>query len=268
MQRPLFAEIAGALAMLFAWLLVTSTIIYLPPLVAAGEVLLFGALFTARYLVPGDDPAQIERRARSRALGLGPQWPWAIASAVTVAVFLLAFLSVYARLAPPPREVESIVAEYFRQPLAILPFVLADAVVDPVIEEVIFRGWIQGRLSRDFGPETAIVSAAGIFAAVHLSIWDVPPLFLLGLASGYTVYLTRSVWAGVLMNAAFSLGVDLLDSPALTADGLVAYSAGATGLRAAVLVMLGAAVLSILVWHRQRIIRDRLAAAAGALPAD
>ena len=262
MQRPLFVELAAALLLLYAWLLAASSVLYLPPLAGAGEVLFLGALFAARYLWPSDAPAQIERRARSRARRLGPQWPWAIASAIAVAVFLLGFVSIYSHLVPPTPDPDHVMADFLRQPFAMLPLLLADAVVDPVVEEVIFRGWIQGRLSREFGPEIAIVTAAGIFAAVHLSAWDIPPLFLLGLASGYTVYLTRSIWAGVMMNAAFSLGVDLLDSTALRAGGLSAFSAAPNGVRAVLLVMLGAAVAAILIWHRQRIVRDRIAAAA------
>jgi len=268
MQRPLFVEIAAGLLLLFAWILAASSILGLPPLVGAAEVLILGGLFAARYLLPSSDPAQIERRARSRARPLGAQLPWALASAVTVSVFLLGFVTLYARFVPPDPDTFDALTGFLRQPYAIVPLLLADVVIDPMVEEVIFRGWIQGRLSADFGPEMAIVSAAGIFAAVRLNAWDIPPFFLLGLASGYTVYLTRSVWAGILMSTVFSLGSDLLQSPIIPGDPLAPLTGGPDGVRNTVLVMLGAAVASIVIWHRQRIVRDRLAAAAAGPPGD
>ena len=268
MQRPLFVEIAGGLLLLFAWILVESRILDLPPLVGTAEVLFLGALFAWRYLLPSSDPAQIERRARSRARALGPQLPWAIASAVTVAVFLIGFVSIYARFVPPTPEPIDTLVEFLRQPYAMVPILLTDVVVDPMVQEVIFRGWIQGRLSTDFGPEMAIVSAAGIFAAVRPSTWEIPPLFLFGLASGYTVYLTRSVWSGVLMSAVFSLGSDLLQPPLVVGDPLAPITGGPDGVRNTIVLMLAAAIASILVWHRQRIVRDALAARDAGPPGD
>ena len=266
MQRPLIVDVASALLLTFVWSFAASTIFLLPPVGGAALVLLFGAIFAARYLRPGSDPLQIERCARSRARPLGAQWPWAIGSAVAASVFLLGLVSILSHLAPPAPELDPTIADFLKKPLAMLPLLLADAVVDPLVQEVAFRGWIQGRLSREFGPEVAIVSAAGLFSAVfgvvHLGAWNIPPLFLLGLASGYTVYLTRSVWSGVMMNAAFSLGVDLIDPPTVDGSRLEGFSAGPDGLCNVILVMLAAAIAAILVWHRQRIVRDRIAAAA------
>jgi membrane protease YdiL (CAAX protease family) len=272
MQRSLVADLAGSLALFFAWLLALQLLPYLPPLAATGEVVLFGLIFASRFLLAGTDPAQIERRARSRVRALGPQWPWAIITALAITVLLLAFLSVYTRLVPPPELPDDLIARYLDQRLGWLPIFIAAVAVRPVVEEVIFRGWVQGRLSEDFGPEFAIVTAAGLYAIVQLDFWGVPYRFLLGLASGYTVYLTRSIWAGVLMNAAFNGALYLVDAIMPDTAEFSALSEGALGMARVAAVILAAGAVASFAWHRQKVIRDRnaeqRAANAGSAPPD
>jgi membrane protease YdiL (CAAX protease family) len=272
MQRPLIADLAGSLALFFAWLLALQLLPFLPPIAGAGEIILFGLVFATRFVLAGSEPAQIERRARSRVQALGAQWPWAILSALAITVLLLAFLALYARLVPPPEIPDSPIEKYLQQPLAWLPLFIAAVVVGPLVEEVIFRGWVQGRLSEDFGPESAIVTAAGLFAIVQLEFWGVPYRFLLGLASGYTVYLTRSIWAGVLMNAAFNGGLFLVDAIVPDTAEYTALSAGALGVARVAAVILAASAVASFAWHRQRVIRDRnaeqRAANVGSAPPD
>ncbi len=260
MQRPLVIDIAGSLAPLFAWLLAYSFIPDIPPLAATGVLLLFGLVFAWRFLVAGGDAGQIERRARSRVRALGPQWPWAIVTAVAMTVLLLAFVSLYSRLVPPPPpSPDNPFDAYIKQPIGWLPFVVWWVAVGPVVEEVIFRGWIQGRLSRDYGPEVAIVTAAALFALGLLDPWEVPHRFLLGLASGYTVYLTRSIWSGVLMHAMFYGGWEAADAFSSSPDDLSALSAGPQGVSRVIAVILAAAAVASFAWRRERVIRDRIA---------
>jgi len=58
------------------------------------------------------------------------------------------------------------------------------------------------RLERKLGPAPGIGIAAALFAAVHLLPWIFPLHFFLGIALGYSVYVTRSIWTGVILHAA------------------------------------------------------------------
>ena len=272
MQRPLFVDLTASLALFFVLALAQGAFLYLPipPVAAAGQVLLVGLLFFARYGARGADPAQQERRERSLFRPLGAQWPWAIISALAVTVVLVAILSVYARLVPVPGETDTTVAEYLKSPLGWLPFLVLSAVVSPLVDEVVFRGWIQGRLSAEFGPEAAIINAAALFAIANLRVWSVPYLFLMGLASGYTVYLTRSVWSGVLMNAAFNGALYVVDLVYPDTDKFTALSSSTNGAFATAGLIVIFSAIAVFAWHRERIIHDRTEGgeAASAAPPD
>lgn len=72
--------------------------------------------------------------------------------------------------------------------------VLAIAVVGPILEEVLFRGAIQGFLMRKFNnPWVGIVIASAIFGLVHMNPIQVFYAFFLGLVFGWLYYRTGSL---------------------------------------------------------------------------
>ena len=71
----------------------------------------------------------------------------------------------------------------------------------PFFEEVIFRGVLLPTLSRDFGIIWGIIVSAFIFALAHLSIGEMPPLFVLGLGLGITRVASGSLLSSVIMHS-------------------------------------------------------------------
>lgn len=130
--------------------------------------------------------------------------------------------------------------------------------VAPVIEEFCFRGWIQRALERRLGPTLAIVVAAVLFCLAHLwygvLAFMVIPL-LLGVIWGAAVYLTGSIWAGVLLhgtwNAAMMVAVTLLSDP-----GKV-FPLPSSGIGSALLSMGVAGGAAALVWIALRVRRGQ-----------
>ena len=59
-------------------------------------------------------------------------------------------------------------------------------IIAPLFEETIFRGVLLPTLSRDFGITLGIIVSAFIFALAHLSLGEMPPLFVLGIGLGIT----------------------------------------------------------------------------------
>ena len=71
----------------------------------------------------------------------------------------------------------------------------------PLFEEIIFRGILLPILSRDFGTILGIIVSAFIFALAHLSLGEMPPLFILGIGLGITRIASGSLFSSVIMHS-------------------------------------------------------------------
>lgn len=76
----------------------------------------------------------------------------------------------------------------------------------PVIEELLFRGFMCRTMLGFWSPRKAIFSSALIFAAVHPGL-SFPPVFLLGLATGWLYLRSHSVIPGMILHALYNLGI-------------------------------------------------------------
>jgi membrane protease YdiL (CAAX protease family) len=74
----------------------------------------------------------------------------------------------------------------------------------PVVEELVYRGLLQGALVRRVGPALGLVAAAAWFAVVHQQLVELPGLFLVGLAFGGCMLATRRLGMSVLTHMAFN----------------------------------------------------------------
>lgn len=81
----------------------------------------------------------------------------------------------------------------------ILMFLLASFVA-PIIEEVIFRGYLQSALRRRMPAWGAISIAALVFAAIHGSFILLPIYFFIGAGLGYVFERTSSIYAAIALH--------------------------------------------------------------------
>ncbi len=81
----------------------------------------------------------------------------------------------------------------------------------------------------------------------------------LGLACGYSVYLTRSIWTGVLINMVFSGSIILVDHDPAADGAFPGFGEGENGIAHMAVLMTLSAVVAVAVWRHQRVIRDRTA---------
>lgn len=97
--------------------------------------------------------------------------------------------------------------------------------VATLIEEVAFRGYLLQRLAQRIGRWPANVASAALFAGIHLPGWilvsRMPPaamavplleIFALGLALGFLLFRSGSLWAPFLLHAANNLAYILFYS--------------------------------------------------------
>lgn len=89
---------------------------------------------------------------------------------------------------------------------------LTISVFAPLLEEVLFRGAIQGYMMRKFKPWTAIICSALVFGLIHMNPVQIVYATLLGIIFGWIYYRTGSllpVILGHILNNSFATIVTL-----------------------------------------------------------
>lgn len=82
--------------------------------------------------------------------------------------------------------------------------------VAPAAEETIFRGYIYGVLKRYIGGVGAGLFSAGLFAAAHMNVAALPPLFVLALCLTLAYEATGSLLVNIFMHGLFNLSMLLV----------------------------------------------------------
>jgi len=77
--------------------------------------------------------------------------------------------------------------------------VIAFALVPAITEEYLFRGIILSDYS-EYGVSTAIIMSGIMFSMVHFNLNQFVVYFFCGVVSAYAVYITQSLWAGMLLH--------------------------------------------------------------------
>ncbi len=93
-------------------------------------------------------------------------------------------------------------------------------VFGPLIEEIIFRGYLQSALMKKTGPFLAIFLSSLVFGAVHFDLDSLPVLTMMGFAFGYIYYKTGSIIPSMILhmlNNSLSVGMLIL-APELYSD--------------------------------------------------
>lgn len=146
--------------------------------------------------------------AKLRAVRAGLGWgvlAWLGASIVS---FLMALLVERLGMPPAPEPAD--------QAIAVLDpwlIVLAVVVLAPIAEELFFRGVALNAWLRERGRRFAYIGSSALFAAIHISLVSLLPIFLLGLALAWVYRRTGSLLAPIVMHATvngISVGLALL----------------------------------------------------------
>ena len=104
-------------------------------------------------------------------------------------------------------------AETPRSVGGVLLFYLSTAIVPALVEEMALRGIIMQPLRR-YGDWFAIICTSLIFGLMHCNLLQIPFAFIAGIALGYAVVVTESVWTGILIhfcNNAFAVTVSIVN---------------------------------------------------------
>jgi hypothetical protein len=84
-------------------------------------------------------------------------------------------------------------------------------VAAPIIEELLFRGYVFRVMQRAWSPHNAIAASALLFAIVHPGL-SFPPVFVLGLATAWLYFRWQKLWPGMLLHAGYNAAILALNA--------------------------------------------------------
>jgi membrane protease YdiL (CAAX protease family) len=231
----------ASLALLVLWSVPQLAFEFVRPEVGAPLLLTLGALFAWRYWIRPGRFRRRRGRADVRLRRLPRQvMPWIVIGILLTSVADYAFYLLNLRFLPVPaedpfRELYAIA----EQPLGWLVVLVLAVLLAPLIEETVFRGWIQRPLERQWGAVPAVVTTAILFALVHGIVELLPYYFVTGLVLGTAAVITRSLWAPVFLHLTYNLqavGLTLLGTGTYESELELVKSPSVVALAALVLV--------------------------------
>ena len=265
----------GGVGAVVAWGTAQVFFLLMPPLVGAPFNLALAALFVWWFVARPRARANLRRRATLRLRDMDGAARWLPALALALVAHVLSYMVFFPRFVPlPPPDPGNLLERYMLQPHAWVGMLTLAAVIAPLLEEFLFRGWLQRTLERRHGPAFAIVATAVVFALVHFDRFGFLVRLSFALLVGYIAYASRSIWPGVVLHGAYNAGLIAASGAVPAADEAtitrwahtppIFWSALAVWLVSAAVLAWGASRLAATVGHarraRHRLIRHALSA--------
>lgn len=181
--------------------------------------------------------------------------PNKLAILLASAVFIVAmglWTNYFSELAGLPDNMKDMFEQMMNNPLGVISIV----VMAPLVEELLFRGAIQGHLMRKWQmPYLGIVVSSLIFGVVHGNPAQIPFAFVVGMALGWMYYLTGSLLPGMLMHFINNGSSVLLYALSGDPDATMVSSLGDTGAIALTLAGIVITVVCILI-IRKKLVKE------------
>jgi len=106
---------------------------------------------------------------------------------------------------PPAREVGDLTEIFGPTVWGLLLSVVLVVIVAPLVEEVVFRGVLQGAFAGRVDWRIAIALSAALFALYHFTPWLFLPLFALGAACGWLAHTRGSLLPAISLHGAYNV---------------------------------------------------------------
>jgi membrane protease YdiL (CAAX protease family) len=200
----------------------------IPESVAVSSQLLVIAIFILipfawYYFVNGSDLKDFKSRIKLIAKDIDIAFIWGVLSAILIfiIIFVIEIMLIAGGIETQDLSNMPDLQRLFSWP--VLFFLIA---VQPIGEEVYFRGFLFDKIENYAGPQIAIFITALLFAIAHMSYGKIIPvlmIFLMGLVLGYIVYKSKSLYSSIIAHIFFNvssftlayLGMELLNETSL-----------------------------------------------------
>jgi len=118
---------------------------------------------------------------------------------IILAGFVINLISSYYGINPEMQDVVQWVLEE-KSLFILISLIFFGIIIAPLIEEIIFRGFLQSALKNYLGRRYAILVSASLFAAVHMDIFAFFQILILGILLGYLYEKTQTLAASVVIH--------------------------------------------------------------------
>jgi len=190
-------------------------------------VLVYGLMvvipFLWYFLVNNCNIKEIFNRIKLRSENIDKAFLWGIVSAIIIFFTVFAIELVFILMGHDAQDLSNIpdIKKIFSWP--VMFFLVA---IQPLAEEIFFRGFIFEKVEKFTGSIGAILISAFLFGIAHMSYGKIFPVImpiLMGIILGYIVYKTRNLYSSIIAHVAFNItsitlayiGYELLENIAL-----------------------------------------------------
>ena len=139
------------------------------------------------------------RRRLGLVRGHWPLWTWLAAAAATPLVGMVSGLvvGVFMEESESLKQMTQIFRDHGRSGF-LIPLALMIGATPAICEELLFRGYVQTRMTRALGPILGIGIASFLFAIFHMDVVHVIAVFPLGLFLGWISWQSGSLFPAIL----------------------------------------------------------------------
>ena len=124
---------------------------------------------------------------------------WTYLSILPVMAMVGAFLGLFRKTLLPEQEIYNLLMGLTSLPISLL-FLVIVGLIAPLLEEIIFRGFLFGTLRNSFSPWRSMVYSSLLFAALHQSLVAFLPIFFLAMVLAYLYEKTGSLWPSIILH--------------------------------------------------------------------
>ncbi len=123
---------------------------------------------------------------------------------IILAGYIVNIVSSYYGITPEMQDVVQWVLDE-KSSLVLACLMFFGIIIAPIIEEILFRGFLLPALKKSLGGRYAIIVSAALFAAVHIDVFAFMQIFILGLLLGHLYEKTKTLAASIIVHITHNL---------------------------------------------------------------
>jgi membrane protease YdiL (CAAX protease family) len=162
------------------------------------------------YLVNNLGIKKIFSRIKLVSENIDKAFLWGIITAGLILIVIFLIVAGLIELGYDPQKLSNIPD---LEKLFSVPVMFFFVTVQPIGEEIFFRGFLFEKIEKFAGGKGAIFITAFLFGIPHMSYGKIFPAvlpILIGVLLGYIVYKTKNLWSSIIAHVAFNFTVLLL----------------------------------------------------------